>query len=258
MRRTDGPASRLIGRFRDTWWLPYATGAAVSAVVLAVMVWHVVVRGPFVALDWRVHELLSPHVPDGLGKMALDTLARPGQRWLTLPFLLATAVYVGWRQRRARPLIAAMAGLASAYIVGKSIKDALARTPPYRDIDILHGVGEAFPSGHAANAAMTWALIVALLFGTRGRRPHRGRRAIGIAVSVLLAVLVGTIMVVMDYHWLSDIAGGWMVGIFALMVALLVLGPPVTSSAENDGARDRGDTLAAPGEAEPVGRGSAD
>jgi membrane-associated phospholipid phosphatase len=258
MRAKDAPLGRPIGRLRDSWWLPYAAAAAVSALVLAVMVWQVVTRGPFVALDWRVHEFLSPHVPDGAGKAALDTLARPGQRWLTLPILLATAAFVSWKQRRKRPLIAALAGLASAYIVGKTIKDALARTPPYRDIDILHGVGEAFPSGHAANAAMTWALITVLVFGTRGLRPHRGRRNIGLAVSVLLAVLAGTIMVVMDYHWLSDIPGGWTVGIFALIVALLVLGPPVESSAEDDGARDRGDALAPAGEAEPVGGGPAD
>lgn len=258
MRGNDGLASRLTGRLRRTWWLPYAAGAAASALALAIMVWQVVVRGPFIALDWRVNEILSPHAPDGAVKVVLDTLARPGQRWLTLPILLATAALVSWKQRRVRPVIAALAGLGSAYLVGKTIKDALARTPPYRDVDILHGIGEAFPSGHAANAAMTWALVAVLLFGARGLRPNRRWLAIGLAVSGFLAVLVGAIMVVMDYHWLSDIPGGWAVGIFALMVALIALGPPVRPSAEHDGGRHRGDSLAPPGEAEPVRRGAAD
>lgn len=258
MRGNEGLAGRPSGRFRDAWWLPYAAGAALSALVLAVMVWQVVVRGPFIALDWRVHEIFAPRVPEGGLKIAFETLSRPGQRWLTLPLLLVAGAWVGWRQRRLRPLLAVFAGLGSAFLVGKTIKDALARTPPYRDVDILHGVGEAFPSGHTANATMTWALLTLLLVGSRGLRPDDRWRRRGLLISAMLLLIVSTAVVVLEYHWLSDIPGGWAVGVFALMVALLVLGPPVASSAEDDGAGDRGDALSSPGEAEPVGRGSAD
>lgn len=245
-------------RLRNAWWLPYAGGAILAAATLAIMVWQVVVRGPFIAADWPVHEFLSPRVPDGAGKVALDTLARPGQRWLTLPILLAVGALVSWRLRQARPMLAVLMGLGSAYLVGRVVKDALSRTPPYRDVDILHGVGEAFPSGHAANAAMTWALLVVLFFGTRGLRPDVRRFRVGLVVSAAVAVLVGTIMVVMEYHWVSDIVGGWTVGLLALMLALIALGPRNRRSGHDQGGGDRRESLAASSEAEPVRGGPAD
>jgi membrane-associated phospholipid phosphatase len=249
---------RRFARLSPTtaWWLPYTAGAAVAAGVLALMVWQVVVRGPLVAADWPLHELLTTRVPDGAGKVILDSLARPGQRWLTLPLLLASGTWVSWRQRRVQPMLAVLVGLGTAYLVGKAIKGGLSRTPPYKDVDILHGVGEAFPSGHAANVVMTWALISVLLFGARGVWPNRRRLNLGLAVSAGLTVLVGAIMVVMDYHWLSDIPGGWVVGLLALMLALIALGP--SPSAEDERARDGGQSLATAGQAEPVRGGSAD
>jgi membrane-associated phospholipid phosphatase len=248
---------RRFATTRVAWWVPYALGAVAAAGVLALMVWQVVSRGPLVAADWPVHEVFAERVPDGAGKIALDTIAKPGQRWLTLPLLLGLGALVGWRHRRVRPLLAVLAGLGTAYVVGKTVKDALGRTPPYKDVDILHGVGEAFPSGHAANAAMTWALASILLFGAGGLAPNRRRLRIGLAAGAGLAVLVGVVMVVMDYHWLTDVPGGWLVGLLALMVALLVLGPPPTSG-EDERNRDRSEALAATGEPEPIGGGSTE
>lgn len=239
----------------NAWWLPYAAGAAAAAGALLLMVWQVVVRGPLVTLDWSVHEALTEHVPTGAGQAFLDTLARAGQRWLTLPLLLALGAWASWRQRRLRPMLAVLVGLGSAYLVGKTIKDGLGRTPPYKDVDILHGVGEAFPSGHAANAAMTWALISIMLFGARGVWPNRERLRIGLVISAGLSALVVSIMVVMDYHWLSDIPGGWMVGLFSLMLALIAFGPPLHQDERGGDGRQ---ALAAAGQAETVRGGSAD
>jgi membrane-associated phospholipid phosphatase len=253
-----------FARLRATWWLPYAVGAALAAGAMAVMVWQVVARGPFIAADWPVHEFFQPRVPDGAAQVLLDTISRPGQRWLTLPIMLVAGGFVSWRFRQAergqwwRPTLAVLVGLGSAYVVGKAIKDGLGRTPPYRNVDELHGIGEAFPSGHVANASLTWALITVLVFGVRGVWPNRRRAQIGLAVSAGLVLVVGTIMVVMDYHWLTDIPGGIAVGVFALMLALIALGPPGPRSAEDQRGRDGSEALTPPSEPEPIGRGGSD
>lgn len=238
------------------WWLAYAVGVVVAGAVLGLMVWQVVVRGPFLAFDWRVHEFFADRQPGSGVRTLLDSVAKLGQRWLTLPVLLAAGAWVSWRQRRGRPLLAVLVGLGSAFVVGSVIKDGLSRTPPYRNIDILHGVGEAFPSGHAANATFTWVLVAVLLFGARGLRPDPRLLRAGLLFGAFAALVVGTIMVGLEYHWVSDIPGGWTVGLLALMLALLALGPP-TRSAEDDSGGDRSQALTPPGEAEPVsGRGA--
>lgn len=224
-RRVDSAAVENDHRRRRWWWGPYVAGAILSAAALLVMIWQLVVRGPFVAVDWQVHAYFFPRVADGLAKDVLDWLSRPGQRWLTLPVLLAVGAYVSWRQQRLRPLIAVVTGLGTAYLLGKWTKESLGRTPPFKDVDILHGVGEAFPSGHVANATYTWALITLLLYGTRGLWPNRRRVYIGFTVTAGLVVLVSSIMVINDYHWLTDVPGGIAIGLIALMAALLAWGP---------------------------------
>ena len=208
-----------------TWWWRYAMVATLAALALVVMIWQLVGRGPLIAADWRIHEYFSPRAADGVVRFALDTLSRPGQRWFTLPVILAAGAYVSWRQQRLRPLIAVVAGLGTAYLLGKWIKEGLSRTPPFKEVDILHGLGEAFPSGHVANATYTWALITVLFFGARGLWPNRRRVYIGFGVTTCLVVLVGAIMVINDYHWLTDLPGGVAVGLIALMASLIVLGP---------------------------------
>jgi aminoglycoside 6'-N-acetyltransferase len=101
------------------------------------------------------------------------------------------------------------------------------RTPPADGIDILHGNGQAFPSGHTANATFTWTFLVVVLFGSRGLKPDpvRFRRWLPIAIAWML--LASTLMVLLDYHWLSDIPGGWALGALAASVAALVLYAPL-------------------------------
>jgi len=237
-------------RAADRWWLPYVATAAVAAAGLAVLTWQVAISGPLLGADWPVHRIFDAHQPDGLVRGFLDGAAKLGQRWLTLPILLGTAVWVSWRQRRIRPLVAVVTALGALYVVGNAIKFGLGRTPPWRGVDMLHGDGQAFPSGHAANASLTWALIAMLLYGAVGLRPDRRLLRLGLAYGTGAAVLVGALMVVLDYHWLSDIPAGWLLGLAVLMLARLVLG-------EHQGGGDGGETLTTAGQAEAVGGGSA-
>lgn len=223
-RRVNGARSEHDRDRRGPWWYPYVLGAIVSAAALVLMIWQLVDRGPFVAVDWQIHDHFGP-VADSTAKSVRDWVSRPGQRWFTLPVLMAAGAYVSWRQRRLRPLIAVVVGLGTAYLLGKWTKEGLGRTAPFMDVDILHGAGTAFPSGHVANATYTWALITLLFFGARGLWPNRRRVYIGFAVSAGLVVIVGAIMVINDYHWLTDVPGGIAIGLVALMAAMLAWGP---------------------------------
>ncbi|PSL02485.1 undecaprenyl-diphosphatase [Haloactinopolyspora alba] len=212
---------------RRPWWLPSVATGLIAAALLALMTWQVVARGPFIAWDWPLHVYVDARHPDGWVKLVLDSIASlGGQRLYTLPIIVGVGAWVSYRQRRIRPLVAIGAGLATVFFVGYWIKFDLARTPPASEQDILHGVGQAFPSGHTANATLTWCLIVIVLLGAQGLRPDPVRFRRWLAVALVIVFVSGALMTLLDYHWLSDIPGGWMLGLLALMVSVTVLRAP--------------------------------
>ncbi len=209
-----------------TWVVSVAVGLF-SAGLLGLMVWQVLTNGVFIAWDWSLHVYLDARQPTGWPRSILNALASlGGQRLYTLPIIVGVGLWVCYQQRRLRPLFAIGAGLATVFLIGYWIKFGLGRTPPAADKDVLHGVGQAFPSGHTANATLTWFLIVVVLFGARGLKPDATRFRRWTAVAFVGVLIAGGLMTALDYHWLSDIPGGWTLGLLALMVAVTVLHAP--------------------------------
>lgn len=201
------------------WWL-----GGVSLVLVVVGTWQVAVSGPFVAADWAFHLWAERTRPSGLDKWLLDQFASvTGERLFTLPVLGFLAGWLALRERDWRPVVAVVAGLAVIAVIGYSIKFGLGRTMPHTGVDILHGGGRAWPSGHAANATYTWAMAGVLLIGEQGLIPRRSWLRPWMVASGGIALLSGWVMAAVDYHWLSDVPGGWVLGLLALAVSLGVL-----------------------------------
>ena len=80
--------------------------------------------------------------------------------------------------------------------------------------------GSSFPSGHAAAAAATFA-VIALLVG-RGRR-RAVRNAIA-GVAAALAVLVAGSRVMLGVHWFTDVLAGIALGWAWLAVCSIAFG----------------------------------
>ncbi|PRY00411.1 phosphatase PAP2 family protein [Allonocardiopsis opalescens] len=209
------------------WWRPHAIALAAMAAVLSVLTWQVIVYGPLTALDWPVHEAADANQPTGWS-MALSVLvARLGQRAVTIPLMLLAAGWCAWKLRSARPVVAVVVSLGSLYVLGYGLKYAVGRTPPRTEMDAVFMPGfVSYPSGHAANAALTYAFIAVLLWGASGWRPDRRLLRIGLAVSAVPTAAVGVLMVSLDYHWLSEIPTGWLLGYVVLGIGRLALGPP--------------------------------
>lgn len=68
--------------------------------------------------------------------------------------------------------------------------------------------GTVFPSGHTANAVVTWGLLALLA--------RRHRRMWGVA-SGLLAATVGLTTIYLGTHWVSDVAAGLAAGCLVLL-----------------------------------------
>jgi undecaprenyl-diphosphatase len=68
--------------------------------------------------------------------------------------------------------------------------------------------GTVFPSGHTANAVVTWGLLAML---ARRNRPIWG------AASAFMAVTVGLTTIYLGTHWVSDVLAGWATGALVLL-----------------------------------------
>src|SRR5688572_26127609 len=132
-----------------------------------------------------------------------------------VPFALIAGVLIVVALVRAGPLYALASGVAllGANVTTQVLKPMLA-APRGTYGDYVVGV-EAFPSGHAT-AAMSLALV-AVLVAPRRLRPFVAVIGAGFALSVGFAV------VSLDWHFPSDIAGGYLVAAawcFAVLAAV--------------------------------------
>jgi membrane-associated phospholipid phosphatase len=130
--------------------------------------------------------------------------------WTVLAVLLALWLR---RPRRALFAVAEVAGTAAIVQLLKIALEHPRFQPGPRDPFFWHPVAKAFPSGSSAGA-----LAIALAFLLVVPRPWRPATA-AIGTAFTLAVSAG--LLVLDYHYPSDVLGGWLVALgwcFALLV----------------------------------------
>ncbi len=87
--------------------------------------------------------------------------------------------------------------------------------------------GSSFPSGHAAHSVLYVWLAVTIVLRLR---PGMARGAVVFAAGLALTVLVGLSRVYLNVHYLSDVSGGWALGVACFSLCALV-GLVVSASA---------------------------
>ena len=149
-------------------------------------------------------------------------------RWLTMLgggaiLIPATAFGAGmllYRREWRTALLLAAITLSGRLLVDLQ-KDWTARVRPDAQGHLVPVDTLAFPSGHAANAAMVWLCLALLLPRTPRGRFH------AVWAAVWLAVAVGMTRVMLGVHWPSDVIGGWAFGLFWTLLLLRLSGLPV-------------------------------
>ncbi|MER6780113.1 MULTISPECIES: phosphatase PAP2 family protein [unclassified Streptomyces] len=187
-----------------------STLAFYLAIVVAVLTTSWLVR-----LDWQVM-FFRPYEQWPQIHAFLDYLVVLGQRGPTAVMVAAWLGWRSWRQHTLRPLIALGVALLLLNITVGSVKLGLGRLGPHYATQIgsaeLFAGGDIFPSGHTANAVVTWGILAYLASTTVTRR----------VLSILSAVVslsVGATTVYLGTHWVSDVLLGWTAGLL-IMLAL--------------------------------------
>ncbi|MEW2180154.1 phosphatase PAP2 family protein [Streptomyces sp. NPDC005406] len=196
------------------------------AFYLAIVV-AVLMSSWLVALDWKVM-LFRPYQQWPGIHAFLDYYVVLGQRGPTAVMVACWLGWRSWRQHTLRPLLTLGASLLLLNVTVGAVKIGLGRLGPHYATQIgsaeLFAGGDIFPSGHTANAVVTWGILAYLAATPRARRYLS-------AMSALVSLGVGLTTVYLGTHWLSDVVLGWAAGLLILLGLPWV--EPLITRAEN-------------------------
>ncbi|MFI6701682.1 phosphatase PAP2 family protein [Streptomyces sp. NPDC050509] len=178
------------------------------AIVVAVLV-----SSSLVIIDWKIM-LFRPYQQWPVIHPYLDYFVVLGQRGPTAVMIAAWLGWRSWRQHTLRPLLTLGAALLLLNVTVGAVKLGLGRLGPHYATQIgsaeLFAGGDIFPSGHTANAVVTWGILAYLATTPRARRYLS-------VMSSLVALGVGATTVYLGTHWLSDVLLGWAAGLLILL-----------------------------------------
>ncbi|MFE1711932.1 phosphatase PAP2 family protein [Streptomyces sp. NPDC058728] len=185
-----------------------STLAFYLAIVVAVLTTSWLVR-----LDWQVM-FFRPYEQWPQLHAFLDYLVVLGQRGPTAVMVAAWLGWRSWRQHTLRPLITLGVALLLLNVTVGAVKIGLGRLGPHYATEIgsaeLFAGGDIFPSGHTANAVVTWGILAYLASTVVTRRVLS-------VVSAVVSLSVGATTVYLGTHWVSDVLLGWTAGLLILL-----------------------------------------
>jgi undecaprenyl-diphosphatase len=186
------------------------TAVTVAALIFAVLLVLVRVR-------WQPLESADHSAATGINGLvagdawlvavvkAVTWLGSDGVLWAVIG---AAAIVLALRRRWRLAIYLLVTG-AGALVLDPVLKSLAGRLRPVVAHPIAHGTGDSFPSGHSLGSIVCYgAVLLVFLPAARGRW-----RTAFIAVVVALAALIGISRILLGVHYLSDVVGGWAVGI---------------------------------------------
>jgi membrane protein DedA with SNARE-associated domain/membrane-associated phospholipid phosphatase len=173
--------------------------------------------------------------PTGADRAAIDVVEELRRAWLTdvnevltdlgsaavvLPLALLVAVALGVARRWSELMVLVVA-MTIVFVGVDVFKDAVDRPRPQEALATAKG--SAFPSGHAAYSTLYAWLAVTIVVRLR---PGLTYATAIVVAGIALTAAVGLTRVYLGVHYLTDVIGGWALGISAFAgcatVALVV------------------------------------
>jgi len=156
--------------------------------------------------------------------MLVDDL---GLRSVTALFLIITALLIGRRFKSWRPLNLSILSLLLLNLTVGASKLLFGRTKPHSGFDLVFtDSGLSYPSGHAANAILTWGIIAYLIFRYSHKEPFEGMRLTWFVSIITTGVCLASLY--RNTHWFSDLLGGLFIG-SALLVLIIAIDRSIKS-----------------------------
>ena len=195
-------------------WLLIGAGAVAAAILLLGLVGLLIDRGLQFDFDRTIllamrHGTMhgTPIGPAWLKLAMIDITALGGVTVLPIVVLIA-AGFLAVRRLWLTLWLVLVATITGSIAIGL-VKALVARARPELTDHLVQVVSESFPSGHAANSAIVYLTIAALIVQIV---EGRGARIYILAITALLVTLIGISRVYLGVHWPSDVLAGWSFG----------------------------------------------
>jgi membrane-associated phospholipid phosphatase len=176
----------------------------------------------FVAASWTPLRSLDALISDSVHVWAVQqpAVVRGMLVWSLVfsPMVLRAAalVLVIWLFRRHRSRLAwwVIAVMTAGGLVAAVLKLLVERDRPSFLDPVAKAAGYSFPSGHAANAALTSAVFLAVLL------PYARKRGWLWAAAAIVTVVTGLSRIGLGVHYTSDVVAGWLLGVAVVVLSI--------------------------------------
>lgn len=179
------------------------------AVPFATLTFQVLGEGPLTRFDGGIADRLNAWVHHREGVLhlleAVSFLGRP----VVLFVVVAFAVGWLWRPGQHRTALFLVVTSLGGGLVDTLVKAAVDRPRPAVDHPVATAMGKSFPSGHAMSATVTYGALLVAVWPLLSRRARRVARVATIA----LVLAVGTSRLFLGVHFLTDVIGGYVLGL---------------------------------------------
>ena len=181
-------------------------GVAVAIVIVGVLLEMVDSDAGLARWDESAARFGAENASDA-STAVLEGITHIGSWWF-VTIVIAVVGVVQYRIHRSRAILAFLAfAVLTTGAVNTLVKLIVDRDRP--DFDrLVHAGGSAFPSGHSATAAATYAAVAFVLCRTQ----PRSRRIAISAAAVVITIAVAASRVLLGVHWVTDVVAGVLVG----------------------------------------------
>jgi undecaprenyl-diphosphatase len=218
--RVPRPLLLRHGIFEPRSLVRFAVAGAILATVWTLVGLLLVARGT-PAIDLAVLDLARSFQSPELVPIA-RFVSWVGDFPVVLGATIVVASIAYWRSRRWDLGWLTLAVIGGALAVTATAKGFSDRARP--DGGLTDTLSSAFPSGHAVRAAAVYALVAWLVLRwTSGHR--RVARALAVTIAVGMILAIGVSRMLLGDHWLTDVLGGYVLGVGWFTVCVWVTQP---------------------------------
>ncbi|MEA2485370.1 MAG: hypothetical protein QOD46_481 [Actinomycetota bacterium] len=207
-RSSQVPAEAL----RSSWRRLFAF-LTLCVLLMAILIQQVVSHGPLTGLDRPTERFAVAHRTGALTAI-MRFLSEIGSTSFLVPLILLYITYFVFRERDwRRPAVLALA-LVSDILLQDLVKSVIDRNRPPARFMIGRYPPGSFPSGHTTQSLVVYGLIALLLIKTQPTWP----RIWPLITAATLVLLIGASRIYLGAHWLTDVAGGLVLGTFWIII----------------------------------------